>query len=315
MRIPGGVLSSLLLLSSCAPPAPEVVVYASVDEIYARQVFEAFTRETGVKVRTVFDTEEAKALGLANRIAAEKGRPGADVWWSGEALRSARLAAMGRFEPYRPATAEDVGSEWRDPGNAWTGFGARARVIVYAPARVPSPPRSLADLAKPEWRNRAAMANPLFGTTGAHVAALARSLGEEETLALLAALKANGMRFVGGNSHVRDLVARGERDVGLTDSSDVWVGKGRGDAIEMAVPEDTLLIPNTAALVRDAPHPVEARRFLDFLLRRETEVLLERGRSRQMPVRGELPRGLRADWAALSTSEAFLDRARKALGL
>jgi iron(III) transport system substrate-binding protein len=291
------------------------VVYASVDEIYAREIFAAFTRETGVAVLPVFDTEEAKALGLANRIAAEKGRPGADVFWNGEALRTARLAAMGLLEPYRPATAEDIKPEWRDPGGAWTGFGARARVIVYAPARVPRPPRSLEELARPEWRDRVAMANPMFGTTGAHAAALAQAMGEEKALALLAALKANGVRFVGGNSHVRDLVARGDRDLGLTDSDDVWVGQARGDAIAMAIPEDTLLIPNTAALVRNAPHPKEARRFLDFLLRPETEAALAKGRSRQIPVRGEVPRGLRVDWAKLATSEAFLERARKALDL
>ncbi|HEX7898955.1 MAG TPA: extracellular solute-binding protein [Planctomycetota bacterium] len=309
------LLPLLLLFAACSPSGPEVVVYASVDEIYARAIFDAFQRETGVRVRAVFDTEEAKALGLANRVAAEKGRAGADVFWNGEAVRTARLAALGRLEPYRPPTADGIGPAWRDPGDAWTGFGARARVIVYAPARVPSPPRSIRDLAKPEWRDRVAMANPMFGTTAAHAAALAQAMGEEPALALLAALKANGVRFVGGNSHVRDLVARGDRDLGLTDSDDVWVGKDRGDAIEMVVPDDTLLIPNTAALVRGAPHPAEARRFLDFLLRAETEALLARGRSRQIPVRGETPPGLRVDWAKLATSEAWLDRVRKALDL
>jgi iron(III) transport system substrate-binding protein len=304
-----------LLLAACAPSTPEVVVYASVDEIYARAIFEAFTRETGVRVLPLFDTEEAKALGLANRVAAEKGRRGADVFWSGEALRTARLASLDLLEPYRPSTASAVGPEWRDAEGRWTGFGARARVIVYAPARVAAPPRSIRELAKPEWRNRVAMANPLFGTTAAHVAALGRSLGEERTLELLKALKANGTRFVGGNSHVRDLVARGERDVGLTDSDDVWVGKDRGDAIEMLVPDDGLLIPNTAALVRNAPNPAEARRFLDFLLRPETESLLAKGRSRQMPVRGELPPVLRADWTSIADSDAFLERVRKALDL
>jgi iron(III) transport system substrate-binding protein len=305
----------LLLFSSCSPSAPEVVVYASVDEIYAREIFDAFERERGVRVRAVFDTEEAKALGLANRIAAEKGRAGADVFWNGEVARTARLAALGRLEPYRPASAEGIGPAWRDPGDAWTGFGARARVFVYSPKRVPSPPRSIQELTAPAWRDRVAMANPMFGTTAAHAAALAQTMGEEKALALLVALKANGVRFVGGNSHVRDLVARGDRDLGLTDSDDVWVGKDRGDAIEMALPEDTLLIPNTAALVRDAPHPAEARRFLDFLLRPETEALLARGRSRQIPVRGDTPRGLSVDWAKLASSEAWLERVRKALDL
>jgi hypothetical protein len=118
----------LVFLLSCSPSGPEVVVYASVDEIYAREIFAAFTRETGIRVLPVFDTEEAKALGLANRIAAEKGRAGADVFWNGEVARTARLASLGRLEPYRPSTADGIGPAWRDPGNAWTGFGARAHM-------------------------------------------------------------------------------------------------------------------------------------------------------------------------------------------
>ncbi len=319
-------LPLLLLLASCTPAGPEVVVYASIDEIYARDLFDAFTRETGVRVRAVFDTEEAKALGLAQRIAAEKGRAGADVFWNGEAVRTARLASMGLLEPYRPSTAEAIGPAWRDPAGAWTGFGARVRVLVYAPARVKAPPRSLEELTRPEWRGRVAMANPMFGTTAAHVAALGRSRGEASTIALLAALKANGLRVVGGNSHVRDLVARGDCDLGLTDSDDVWVGKDRGDAIEMIVPTDAILIPNTAALVRGGANPAEARRFVDFLCRPSTEARLARGRSRQLPVRKEVdvpPGALRAadvaalptDWAALADAEAFLERVRKALDL
>lgn len=291
-------------------------MYASVDEIYAKTIFEAFRRETGIRVRAVFDTEEAKALGLANRIAAERGRPGADVFWSGEAVRTARLAGMGLLEAWRAPSAEDIGPSWRDRDGAWTGFGARVRVIVHR--RGLAPPASIDELARPAWKGRVAMANPLFGTTAAHVAALAQARGEEAVLSLLLALKANGVRFVGGNSHVRDLVARGDCDAGLTDSDDVWVGLERGDPIAMAVPAEALYIPNTVALVRGAPRPAEARRFIDFLLRPSTEALLAAGRSRQIPVRGGEaggPSALRPDWGKLANSEAFLERVRKALEL
>ena len=61
-----------LLLGSCGPRTDEVVVYTSVDDLYAREIFAAFTKETGVRVLPVFDTEEAKTLGLVHRILAEK---------------------------------------------------------------------------------------------------------------------------------------------------------------------------------------------------------------------------------------------------
>src|SRR5690242_9584020 len=53
-----------LLLGSCDFGKDDLVVYTSVDEIYAREIFAAFTKETGIRVLPVFDTEEAKTLGL-----------------------------------------------------------------------------------------------------------------------------------------------------------------------------------------------------------------------------------------------------------
>lgn len=322
------VLGLLLALgaTACAPPAPEVVVYTSVDEVYARALFDAFEAETGVRVKAVYDAEEAKALGLVHRIVAEAGRPQADVFWNGEAARTALLASKGLLEPYRSPSAELIGREWRAPDGAWTGFAARARVIVYNPKAVPEPPRSVEALADPRWKGRVAIANPMYGTTAAHLLALAQVRGEEAVLAWVRALKANDVRWVGGNSHVRDLVARGDCDLGLTDTDDVWIGKDRGDPIEMVYPEPTLVIPNTVALVRGAPRPENARRFVDYLLSPRTEGILARGRSRQMPVRPqvEAPEGvpsaarldaLPVDWGRLPEQEPLLARLRKVLDL
>jgi iron(III) transport system substrate-binding protein len=320
----------LLALASCSrAPEGHVVVYTSVDEVYALEVFAAFTRQTGVAVRPLFDAEAAKTLGLVQRLQAERARPQADVFWNGECARTALLKSQGLLEPYRSPSAEGIAPEWRDPDGAWTGFGARARVIVYNTNSVKSPPRTLEELAAPAWKDRAAMANPLFGTTAAHVAALAQTRGEEASLRLLAALKANGVRVVGGNSHVVDLVASGQRDVGLTDTDDVWIRKERGEPVEMVYPDQdgvgALAIPNSVALVRGAPRAERGRRFIDFLLRKETEAMLARGRSRQMPVRedveapAEVPRlpsirTMKVDWSRLDAAEPFVARVRELFG-
>jgi iron(III) transport system substrate-binding protein len=73
----------------------EVVVYTSVDDVFARPIAEQFTKDTGIVVRLVPDTEETKSTGLLNRLIAEKGRPQADVFWSGDPVRAAVLKAKG----------------------------------------------------------------------------------------------------------------------------------------------------------------------------------------------------------------------------
>jgi iron(III) transport system substrate-binding protein len=319
------LLGCTFLLASCGSRREKVVVYSSADEEYASLVFAAFEKESSIHVVPLYDTEEAKTLGLVHRILAEKDHPQADVFWSGDCARSAFLKMKGVLEIYRSPSAEAIGDEWRDPEGAWTGFGARARVIVYNTRRVKEPPRSIAELSDAKWKGRIAAANPLFGTSAAHVAALAQSGGEEAAIKLFAGLRTNGARFVGGNSLVRDLVARGDCDAGLTDSDDVWVGQQRGDPIEMIYPDQdgagTLVIPNSAALLKGAPHGVNARRFLDWLLRPETEALLSKGPSHQMPVRRSVSaelsklRAMKVDWGKLAESEALLDRIKSALGL
>jgi iron(III) transport system substrate-binding protein len=78
---------SLLLFGACTAVGcspngggHEVVVYTSVDEVFARPIAEQFERETGTRVRLVPDTEETKSTGLLNRLIAERERPQADVF-------------------------------------------------------------------------------------------------------------------------------------------------------------------------------------------------------------------------------------------
>ncbi len=306
------------LLTACSRGASnDVVVYTAVDEIYAREIFAACERETGLRVRAVYDTEEAKSLGLAMRIVAERETPRADVFWNGEPSRTEMLKRESALAEYNAVSGRSIAAEWRDAAGHWTGFAARARVIVYNTRKVASPPKTFDELTQPQWRGRAAMSNPAFGTMAAHAVALAQERGEDEAIRLLAALKANAVRIVGGNSHVRDLVAKGDCDVGLTDTDDVWIGKLRGDPIDLVYPAPTLVIPNTVSLIRGAPNRDNAVKFIEWLLRRETEELLAKGPSRQIPVRGDaLPEHrLKIDWSKVTTSRPFFDRVRKALDL
>src|ERR671934_2116840 len=68
--------------------ADEVTIYVSTDRVFSEPILRAYEQKTGVKVNAVFDTEETKSTGLANRLLAEKNRPQADVFWSNEPVRT-----------------------------------------------------------------------------------------------------------------------------------------------------------------------------------------------------------------------------------
>jgi iron(III) transport system substrate-binding protein len=59
-----------------------VVVYVSEDQVFSEPILRDFERETGIRVKAVFDTKEAKSTGVMNRLMAEKNNPQADVYWA-----------------------------------------------------------------------------------------------------------------------------------------------------------------------------------------------------------------------------------------
>ena len=78
-----GCLLVMLTVGACQRRAgQEVVVYTSVDDVFARPIAERFEKETGVAVQLVPDTEETKSTGVAHRIVAERDHPQADVFWA-----------------------------------------------------------------------------------------------------------------------------------------------------------------------------------------------------------------------------------------
>jgi iron(III) transport system substrate-binding protein len=258
-------------------------------------VLREYEKRSGVKVRPVYDTEETKSTGLANRLLAEKSRPHADVFWSNEPVRTLVLKSRGVLAPYRSPNADGIPAVLVDSDHLWTGFSARIRVIAYNTKLVTpeQAPRSVFDLAEPRWKGQVAMADPRFGSTSFHVAALYALAGDQKMDDFFRRLKANGVRIVDGNSAVRDLVARGDVKVGLTDTDDVNVAIEGGQPIAMILPDRVGLgvpvMPNMVSLIANAPHPEEGQKLIDYLLSADVERQLAQSEAVQIPLHAGVP--------------------------
>src|SRR5262245_18655694 len=154
------MLSLISALCSC-DDSDTVVLYASADDRLVREVVEAFQEQTGLKVLLVGDTEVKKTTGLIERLRDEKDNPQADVFWSSEIFMTIDLAADDVFEPHESPMTREWPPEHRDPKGLWYAFAARARVIIYAPERVPQEhvPKTWMDLTKSRFRGRIVMAD------------------------------------------------------------------------------------------------------------------------------------------------------------
>ena len=300
-RVQGAILAALIAGTGCGSresrsrPARSVTVYVSTDRVFSEPILRAYEKQSGVRVDAVYDTEETKSTGLANRLLAEHARPQADVFWSNEPVRTLVLKARGALASYRSPSAHGIPAVVVDPDGFWTGFSARIRVIAYNTKLVKpaDAPQSVFDLAEPRWKGQVAIADPRFGSTSFHVAALYAIAGDEKMDEFFRRLKANGVRIVPGNSVVRDLVARGDVKVGLTDTDDVNVAIEDGQPIAMVLPDKAGLgvpvMPNMVSLIANGPHPDDGRRFIDYLLSPEVERQLATSEAVQIPLHAGVP--------------------------
>ena len=277
---------------SSAPESPgQVVVYSSVDEVFARPIAQRFEKDTGIQVQLVPDTEETKSTGLLNRLMAERERPQADVFWSGDPVRAAILKSKGISTTYKSPEAKGLPTLYSDPEGHWTGFSARARVLIYNKDLVGEgqEPKSVMDLNDPRFKNKACLANPLFGTTSMHAAALFQVLGEDKAREFFENFVANGGTIVSSNGEVRRRVAAGDFTLGITDTDDFNVAFQEGKPVGVVYPDEdgmgTLIIPNAAVLIENGPNPDAGKRFIDYLLRPEIEGALAESEAAQMPLR------------------------------
>ena len=283
-------------LGSCAkksePQAKQVVLYCSVDQTVAEPIIAAFEEASGIDVLARFDTEAAKTVGLVQRLRAEKAAPVADVFWSGEIFYTIRLAREGLFASYQNEQSAAWPDAFKDPNHLWHGFALRGRVIGYHTDRVTDPPRRLEDVLDPRWKGRVVMATPEFGTTGGDVTSWFVHYGPDRAREILAGLKANGIRLVEGNSTAVRMVATGQADVCFTDTDDIYAAQRNGWALDM-VPLDqagrgNLVIPNTAAMIKDGPNAESARALMAFLLSDTLERFMAESDSHNSPIHPSL---------------------------
>ncbi len=287
------ILLSLFIISlisiSCNSNSNEVVVYTTVDQVFSEPILKEFEKETGIVVKVVYDTEETKSTGVLNRIIAEKDNPQCDLFWSGDPVRTIVLKNKGITHPYNSPVAHDINSVYKDYEYHWTGFSARARVLIYNKNLLEQAdvPQSIFDLTKEEYKGKVAIANPLFGTTTFHMAALFTVIGDETAKQFLSDLKKNEVVIATSNGDVKKRVVRGEVFCGLTDTDDAYEAIKDGANIGVVFLDQqemgSLIMPNTVNLIKNSNHPENGKKMMDYLLSKQTEAKLAKSCA-QMPL-------------------------------
>ena len=281
-----------LFTAGCAQnDSNEVVVYVSEDQVFSEPILKDFETDTGIRVKAVYDTEETKSTGVMNRLIAEKGNPQADVYWANEPIRAIVLKQKGISEKYYSTNSDGIPANFKDPQGYWTGFSARARVLVVSgEGLINQTPTSIFAYTDKRWGGKGVVANPLFGTTTSWVAALFTTWGEDIAGSFMEKMKQNGTKMSTSNGESTMLVANKEFVFSLVDSDDATNAIRDGKPVRQVYPDQEkgglgcLVLPNAAVLIKGGPNPANGRKFIDYVLSPQTERKLAFADCAQIPL-------------------------------
>lgn len=140
------------LVSSYTLASDEVVVYSARNEQLIKPLFDAYTKETGVKIKFVTD----KAGPLMQRLKSEGANTPADLFITVDAGNLWQAANEGLLQAVNSDTLEgNIPSHLRDPAKQWYGLSIRARTIVYNTKKLTGDKlSSYEDLADPKWKGK-----------------------------------------------------------------------------------------------------------------------------------------------------------------
>ena len=148
----GALLGTILLTLAAPALADEVVVYSARNEQLIKPMFDAYTKETGTKIKFITDKEGA----LLQRLKAEGENTPADMLITVDAGNLWEAAREGSLRPVQSKVlTANIPAHLRDPGNQWFGLSVRARTIFFNTQKVkPAELSTYEDLGSPKWKGR-----------------------------------------------------------------------------------------------------------------------------------------------------------------
>lgn len=318
----GLVLATTLLCSVSTVFADEVNVYSYRQAFLIDPIFDAFTEETGIKVRSVFAKK-----GLVERLQTEGANSPADLIFTVDigpleaALDSGVTQSLDN-----DVLSTVISKEYRDPDGHWFGLTTRARIIVTSNERMKvGDISSYEDLAEPEFAGRICTRSGKHPYMVALTASMIAHAGEEEARKWLKGVKNNLARKPQGNDRAQvKAIAAGECDIAIINSyymgamlndeeQRAWAG-----AVDIVFPNQgdrgTHMNISGMSLTKNSPNKENAVKLMEFLAEEQAQAIYAE-QNFEYPVNEAVPAsGLLQSWGdfkadTLPLSEIAIHRA------
>jgi iron(III) transport system substrate-binding protein len=185
--------------------AGEVNVYTYRETKLIQPLFDAFTKDTGIKVNVI-----SASSGLEQRIKTEGANSPADVLLTVDIGRMDDAVKAEISQPIKSAKLDEtVPPRFRDPNGNWYGISMRARVVYASKERVKQDAITYEELADPKWKGKICIRSGQHIYNNALFAAYVAKHGEAKAEEWLKGVKANlAQKPSGGDrEQARDVAA------------------------------------------------------------------------------------------------------------
>ncbi|PKO44859.1 MAG: Fe(3+) ABC transporter substrate-binding protein [Betaproteobacteria bacterium HGW-Betaproteobacteria-3] len=272
---------ALLALAGAASAQEQVLnLYSARHYATDEALYNNFTQATGIKINRV-DADDA---GILARLKAEGTASPADVILLVDGARLVKGEADGLFRPVQSKLLDDaIPAQFRakagPEGTPWFGFSTRARVIVYDKLKVKRDDvDTYEELGDPKNKGRLCIRSGSHPYNLSLFGAVTEHLGAARTETWLKGMVDNMARAPkGGDTDQIKGVASGECGIAVTNTYYLARLMRSTNADDRAIAEKVgVVFPNQSswgthvniaggAMARNAPHPANAIKFLEYL--------------------------------------------------
>jgi iron(III) transport system substrate-binding protein len=257
---------------STAAAQGEVNVYSYREAKLIQPLFDAFTKDTGIKVNVI-----SASSGLEQRIKAEGANSPADVLLTVDIGRLEDAVKAGVTQPITSAALDKVvAPQYRDPEGHWYGISMRARIVYASKDRVKQNALTYEELADPKWKGKICIRSGQHIYNNALIAAYIAHHGEAKAEAWLRGLKANlGRKPSGGDRETARDVAAGKCDLGVGNTY-YWALMTKNPAQKPWAEATRVILPtfeghgthvnlSGVVLAKNAPNKANAMKLIEWL--------------------------------------------------
>lgn len=323
MKPPRIVLSTLaaamfMATATSASIAQQVNVYSYRQPFLIQPLLDAFTAETGIKTKVLFDDKA-----LIERMVQEGANSPADVLLTVDIGRIQSAVSSGVVQPLKSDALEAAIPEaFRSANDEWFALTTRARVIYASKDRVSQDKFTYEELADPKWKGKICIRSGQNAYNTALFAAMIAHHGEAKAKTWLEGVKANLARKpAGGDREQVKGIFSGECDIALGNT--YYMAKMLTNEKEPAQKEwansSRIIFPtfenggthvniSAVALAKHAPNRDEAVKLIEFLASDKAQEIYAMAND-EYPIRPGIPLApVVAEWGTFTPDNLTLDQ-------